>query len=93
MSKKENLLKFWESLESNQKCQSSQQRRDSSIIPQKLVLDKNLTQKLPRCLEKRLTGSDHSEKKEQGSSSPETHPNTEDNQLPHLPRYSLYTSD
>ena len=89
MSKKENLMKFWESLESNQRCQPSPQRRDSSVVPQKLVLDRILTQKLPECLEKKLTGSDQSVKEEQRTSSPEVHLNTEDNWLPHLPRYSF----
>ena len=86
MSKKENLMKFWESLESNQ---ASQQRRDSSVIPQKLVLDRILTQKLPECLDKKLTGGYRSLKEEQGSSSPRVHQNTEDNGLPNLPRYSM----
>ena len=92
MSKKENLMKFWESVESNQRGQQpSTERRDSSVIPQKLVIDRILTQKLPQCLEKKLTGGDRCEKEDLGSSSssPRVHRTTEDNSLPHLPRYSM----
>ena len=83
MSKKENLMKFWESLENNQRCQAGTERRDSSVIPQKLVIDRILTQKLPQCLEKKIPGGELSGKEEEGTSS------TEDNWLPHLPRYSM----
>ena len=86
MSKKENLIKFWESLENSQRCQPSTERRDSSVIPQKLVVDRMLIQKIPQCLEKNLTADDSIDKEEQGSSSPGIHGNTEDNCFPHLPR-------
>ena len=91
MSKKENLMKFWESVENNQRGQSGRERRDSSssVIPQKLVIDRILTQKLPQCLEKKLTVAESGGMEEQGSSSASVHPNTEDNGLPHLPRYSM----
>ena len=58
------------------------------MIPQKLVVDRMLIQKIPQCLEKNLTADDSIDKEEQGSSSPGIHRNTtEDNWLPHLPRY------
>lgn len=89
MSKKENLMKFWESVENNQRGQSGRERRDSSssVIPQKLVIDRILTQKLPECLEKKLTVAERSGMEEQGSSSACVH--TEDNGLPHLPRNEI----
>ena len=89
MSKKENLMKFWESLENNHRCQPITERRDSSVIPQKLVVDRMLTQKIPQCPEKNLTVGDSIEKEEQWSSSPGIHGTSEDNWLPHLPRYIM----
>ena len=89
MSKKENLMKFWESLENNQRSQAGTERRDSSVIPQKLVIDRILTQKLPQCLDLKIPGGELSGKEDEGTSSTKVHRNTEDNWLPHLPRYSM----
>ena len=91
MSKKENLMKFWESMESNKRWQGGSDRRETGA-PQRLAIDRMLHQKLPVCLDKK-EGREKEEVKpalpelQQKPDSASTSTRTQDQTFPCLPRY------